>query len=249
VLLTLLLAADLGFIILHVLTIQRTRWARRELLLTLEGTVPEHYQHVKLAWVALLFVLFAYSRRRWLFLPWAALFGFLVVDDFLGLHEFVGWQVELRSTVTHLAGLPVRALGELLLPGVVVAVLAPFLLWSLFRGHPSDRSVLRTAVGIVAVLAVFGVGVDLAHAAAPGTGEAWKIWGLVEEGGELFVSSVLVAYLFATLTRPQAPVATEVTDVEAPAGRTEPARSAGDQAKTDHAETDQGERDHAGSSH
>ena len=187
---------------LHVLSIQRTRWARPELVLTLDGTIPEHYQYVKLAWIALLLLMLGWFGRRWAYVPWAGLFAYIVADDFFALHEGVGGWIDARTEATRVVGVPVQALGEVALPGAVTLLLAPLLLWSVLRGPPHDRRVLRSVAVFVALFAGFGVGVDLLHAAFPGGGQAWKIWGVLEEGGELVVASLLLAYLFSVLTQP-----------------------------------------------
>lgn len=176
--------------------------ARRELLINLDGSIPEHYQYVKLAWVVLMVLLLARAWGSWWFLPWAAAFLYMVVDDFFAVHEHVGWWIDQQVEPSHVIGLPLRDVAELALPAVVGIVLAPLLLWSLVGSSGAVRAVLRRLAGLLVLFAVFAVGVDLLHAALPDPGELWKAWGVLEEGGEMVVVSVIVAFVFGVLVLP-----------------------------------------------
>lgn len=204
VLLWLLLAADVAFVGLHVLSIQLTRWARRELVIHVDGSIPEHFQFVKLGWAAILALLLARYFRGWAFVAWGALLAYIVVDDFFMVHEWAGRELAARTGGASVLGLPAEAVGEVVPPALAVLVTAPFILWGAWRSQGEERRVSRRLLGLVALLAAFGVVLDFVHTAlGEAPGQTWKIWGLVEDGGELVIASLILAHVFAAVVSPR----------------------------------------------
>lgn len=238
VLLSLLLVADAGFIALHILSIQLTRWARRELVIHVDGSIPEHFQFVKLGWAAILALMLARYFRGWSFVAWAVLLAYVVVDDFFMIHEWAGRELAVRTGGARVLGLPAEAVGELVPPALAVLVTAPFILWGVWRSTGEERRVSRRLFGLVALLAAFGVVLDFVHTAlgeAPGS--TWKIWELVEDGGELVIASLILALVFAAVVSPRrdspagAPGSTQPRST-APGGDASPGSADGDPGGT-----------------
>ena len=82
-----LFSADLLFILLHVSRRVALAPAKVEFDLTRDHSLGEAFGYLKLYWIALLLLWMAFRRGRRSALPWALLFGYLMLDDLLRLHE------------------------------------------------------------------------------------------------------------------------------------------------------------------
>lgn len=199
VLLLLFVAADLAFVALHVIndaSIHDPLYA-----LDVDRSYSDVFQQVKLFWLALLLGLVSIEKRIPLYGAWAAMFGYLVLDDAFGLRERAGaWiaaQVDALSPPLGFAG---QELGELAAAagsgGVLLAVIA-----LLFRSSGWDaRSVSKDLLLLFGVLVFFDVFFDPIQAI---TGLSWAhaVAIVIEDAGELIVLSLMVAYAFGLWLR------------------------------------------------
>ena len=193
-----LVAADalcVALAVVHVL------WLRDAQVLSLgvDSGLAETYQHLKVlavtggvAWI--------FGRRRQpVYAALAALFLGLLVDDVGRLHETVGEALVGVLGLVPVLGLRAQDVGEVLFLAAWVGPLALLGAAAYARSDAGSRSVARYAVAALAVLALFGVGVDAVHQILLGL----DVYGLpsaltvLEEGGELVVMSVIAA---ATVT-------------------------------------------------
>ena len=196
-LLAALLVVDLLFIAISV-DAQRWGWSQEWLLRTDRGR-PEQFGYAKQATTAAL-LLVVWRRTGWDVLAgWAALFGCILLDDSLRLHENVGgWLSRRPGFPQGIAGVGAQDLGELavwgllgLVPLAVIAVLHR-------RGDRPARAASGGLVVVVGCYAVFGVVVDQLHALTAG-GPLYRPLGVAEDGGELLLLSVAVVFAAALL--------------------------------------------------
>lgn len=200
--LAVLLAVDAVLVILHVAhelqdmgVIGGGAWLQSELLLLSEDRgYGEVWGYAKaLAATAGLLAL-CWRSRAPVFAALAFTLAVIVLDDSLMIHEVFGHRLSKALAFEPAFGLQPQDFGELtvwaMLGIVVVAVLAVG-----FRF--SDRRARATSTvffGLLAALVFFAVGTDMLnialHDAFPG---AYRLWPLVEEGGELVTLSLICA--------------------------------------------------------
>lgn len=194
-LLLLLVAADLAFIVLHVLYIETSLLRGRPFSLEADNGIPEAYQYVKQFWLALCMVGLFRRTRAVVYLGWALVFGFLLLDDAFQFHEHFGQWLGGQYTLPAAFGLRPEDIGELLFAAAFGGVTVLLIGFGYWRGEWDARTVSRDMAILVVVLGGLGVGVDLLHVItyfkAPLLAQFLLI---LEDGGEMLVVSALVAY-------------------------------------------------------
>ena len=155
---------------------------------------PEFFQYTKLAWAMVLLVVAARSFRAWSLLVWIPLFGYLLVDDATRFHEVYGSWVGNRLGIAPRWGLRTVDFGELIVNGTVGLVLVGIIALGLLGAAAQVRRFFLQLAGLLVLLLVFGVAVDIVHMLTEGFW--WRPLGLVEDGGEMIVISLVVAHLF-----------------------------------------------------
>jgi hypothetical protein len=166
----------------------------RSLDLEFDGSIPETFEYLK--WTACIVgSLWLFERRDFqpLYLLWAILFLYLLIDDILGIHENVGawlsdlmnWQPAFALRAIDFGELAVTCFSSVILLGPIV------LAYWLSRDDVAKSFCRRMMFWLIA-LAFFGVGVDMLHIVV----SSWSatlsgIVGAVEDGGEMLMASLL----------------------------------------------------------
>jgi hypothetical protein len=172
------------------------------LLLSYEPGYGEVFQYTKLFGLAVAFTACAVVARRGTWLAWTLVFAYLGIDDAFYLHETFGrrWQDSGREF-----GFRVQDGFEALFSATVGLVLLAALALSWRRGDALFRWLsVRLLVGL-AGLAFVGVGIDILHEHAWVQPYRWLHHGLglLEDGGELVVVSIMVGMVAQALDRPR----------------------------------------------
>lgn len=154
----------------------------------------EAFQYVKEYWIMLLLVWLAWARSSPSYLSWAAVFGYIGFDDALMVHERVGEKIAEALEFPAMFGLRSVDFGELTVYAIAGLVLLPFLLAAYRWGDSTFRRVSRHLVGLLLVFALFGGVVDMIHIMVTHP-TINTILGLVEDGGEMVVMSIIVGYV------------------------------------------------------
>jgi hypothetical protein len=140
-------------------------------------------------WVVALLMVVGARLRSGLPLAWAAAFAYLFLDDWFRVHERVGLLIGPRLGADF-------HVGELVWLLSVAVVLGSTLLGMHLRSRGDARTLSAVLVGLGLAALFCGVVLDLAH--GRNTSEAVEPWiTLLEDGGEIAVMSVVVAFLFA----------------------------------------------------
>lgn len=195
--LILLLALDAVVIGLHVSTGVLMPRIPEVLNITTEFGLAESIGYAKwLAIVAVLLMAWTLTGSRVLF-PFAVIFAVMLADDMLQLHEHIGHRLATRQLVSAMGPLRPHEVGEIIGYAALFLPLMPPLLraWSQSgeRGHHLTGSLL----GLILIFGVFGVVIDALHPVFGGTRIADALLYLVEDGGEIVVSSVILAHVLA----------------------------------------------------
>lgn len=211
--LALLLATDLLFIIAHVIfmVMHLVVWDTPGLLdeiqsdfsIVKERGFAETFQYIKAFWLVLMFVWLAVKGREPGFLAWALGFLYLGVDDLMEIHEEFGNSLALRYGFPEILGQRPRDVGEVTVLAIAGLILLALVGIAYLMGSERFRQASRSLLGLVAVFAVFGMGFDALHIVflhrSPGA-----LFGLIEDGGELIVLSLIVWFVWRLATTPQA---------------------------------------------
>jgi len=205
-LLLLLLTADLAFIIAHI-----SLWSRGALTsdfdLARAGSFPEQFQYAK--WFACtVLCAWAFARQRdALYLAWAALFLYLLLDDSLEIHEGISHPIAQSLQLAPAFGLRAKDFGE-----IAVALVAGLVLLGLIAicYRRSDNSLARALTWALlpwlGLLVFTGLVMDMAHGMirAFGGGKlAVMISGVFEDGGEMIAASFLTATIARAVFFPE----------------------------------------------
>lgn len=143
--------------------------------------------------IAVLLRAFFRSSER-LFSALAFFFLITLLDDALQLHEQVGgWIVHL--TGLHLSiGSKAFALGEIAI-WLLLGLLGISVVAAAWRSTDDYlRAHVLPLLGFFAVLILFAVGVDLIHFAVPDYSAWGGIVGIMEDGGEMLIMTVMLSY-------------------------------------------------------
>ena len=204
--LILLGSADFVFIVLH--PVGKLGFLSEQFDITQEGGYAELFQYVKEFWCTILLLLVAWQARSASYLVWTFFFGYLLADDMLQIHETGGEMIAAHLNFASGFGLRAKDLGELTVTLAVAIVLFLALGLTYWHSNPRFRKVSMDILLLLAGLAFFGVALDMLHVMVYNV-EALGSWasifgeaiGLIEDGGEMLVMSLMVWYLFLVADR------------------------------------------------
>lgn len=193
----LLICGDLAFIAIHLGHIATPALRGAHYSLETDGGLAEFYQYMKQFWLTLCLFTAYLQRREIAFLCWSGLFGFLLLDDAVQIHERVGKWLGGQLGLPPMFGLRPDDFGELIVAGVVGGTLLLTLALTLWRERgPSWRS-SRDLLILTGALATCGVLLDLVHVIVYFKAPAFSTFlAMLEDGGEMLIISAMTAYAF-----------------------------------------------------
>lgn len=207
--LTLLVAADLAFIALGIVYecgfINLTNFCNALNLdsyfsITRDRGYAEVFQYLKEYWLIILFFFLTINQNLKIYFGWFFLFIYLLLDDALELHENLGLMIANRLNYTALFNLRPEDYGELTIFGIVGILFFLWLSISYRWANSRERKIFRNLIKILLGLVVFAVFVDIVHVLL----DRYVFWkstlGIVEDGGEHIVMSVMVCYVMSVVT-------------------------------------------------
>jgi hypothetical protein len=208
-LLALFLGTDVVFMTLHVLHTSSGFFTDRQFSLAHERGFAETFQYLKEGWISVILLSFSLKTPNLLYLAWAGLFGYLLVDDLFQIHERLGFELGNHFGLPVMFSLRPQDLGELAVSGSAAAFFSVLIGVGHYRANPSARSISRSVLVLVLTLAFFGVVVDTIHAmVSHPIGQL--VLDIAEDGGEMLVMSVILWFVFRSFhglpSRPQAPL-------------------------------------------
>jgi hypothetical protein len=210
IVLALMVCTDLALVLMHLLH-KSPNWKAR--FPVLEATafdvsrdlgLAEGFGYVKQLWIVVLLAWLAVLGLRRSYLPWVLLFGYLLVDDLLGIHESVGGRLVLAVGADPeqriAGGIRAQDAGEVALLAAVTTTVFAMLVVCFVRGTARTRRTYRHLALLTLALAGFGIAVDLvAMSVGPGQTQHWL--HLLEDGGELLAISGVLGYVFLLAER------------------------------------------------
>jgi hypothetical protein len=197
----LLISADLGFTLLHLIDVE-TGWLRAaRISLEADGGPAEIFQYVKEFWAVLCMAAAFVWTRRAVFVIWAMVFLFLLVDDSMQLHENAGtWLGQVYSLPAPF-GLRPKDVGELLFAAMICVAIIAGVGLTAWRGTAQCRRVSQDLGVLIVMLGLAGIVLDVVHVIAYFRGSPLaQVLVVLEDGGEMIVMSAISAYAFHLAT-------------------------------------------------
>lgn len=196
-LLFILLGIDFVFMGLHVLK-SLGYMTDPNVSVTQSWGYPEIFQYLKAGFVAGCFFWLGSKYKRPQLYSWAVVFSYVLLDDSIEIHEFLGYRV---GTFLENAGISGgKTIGELFVFAVLGFMVFIPLFYYYFRSNHRGIKIMSQDLFILFVaMLFFGIGVDVLHDMAE-TGTVLNgLLGLVEDGGEMLVMSVIVWYTWTMI--------------------------------------------------
>lgn len=153
----------------------------------------ELWQYGKELAMGVAFLLLYRRRRLRIYAVWSALFFLFLADDALKLHETGGTAIVRALGLSPLWGLRAQDFGELAaIAPAGIALLAAFV-WTYRGADRRARSLSLAMIGLIGVLAFFGVFGDMLHSWMTSSREYFAIF---EDGGEMLAMSALATLVY-----------------------------------------------------
>jgi hypothetical protein len=194
-LLVLLILTDLVFVILHILSVNTNLLSSSLYSLSRDRGYAEFFQYTKELWIVFLFLLLGIKQRRRLYFIFSFLFLYFMIDDSFEFHERFGGF--LASFLRLQPALSLRAVdfGELLVSAMFGLLIVISIALFYILSDPTMRRVALYLIGMIVILAGFGVLLDMVEIIVTHPGIS-RVLVLIEEAGEMLVMSVITWFAF-----------------------------------------------------
>ncbi len=197
--LLLLIGADIPFIVLHLLHTFIQYPGEIRFSIEMDRGYSEVFQYLKEYWIAIMFCWLGFIKREWFYFAWSLLFVYLLADDSLVLHERLGAKVAEHFSYHPFLLIPAHDLGELSVFVISGAILFAIIGVAYYYGTADFRSVSRIMIKLTLLLVYFGVVIDMLHVMIDESSIIYTLAGVIEDGGEMFVMSVICWYVLRLL--------------------------------------------------
>ncbi|HMR48896.1 MAG TPA: hypothetical protein PKE40_06705 [Arachnia sp.] len=191
--LALLLTGDVIYFGLHF-----SAWmagAANELMyIDVDRGFAEFFQYIKFVYIIVLVLACALAQRSWQIALWVPVFGFLLLDDSLQLHERFGGILVDSVGLPSVLGLRAQDVGELLFVAAAGVVLLVPLILGYLKGTWVSKPVYVIFAALTAMLGVVGVGMDMVHEVVSLFYTGPDFMSALEDGGEMLVVSLMAAF-------------------------------------------------------
>ncbi|HRQ23588.1 MAG TPA: hypothetical protein PLF42_09215 [Anaerolineales bacterium] len=189
------ICADFGFIVLHILY-------KLELLDSSYFSVKrdlgysEFFQYTKFLWIIILLIHIIRKTKVLEYLAWVAVFAYFLADDSFQIHENIGGSIADNLDFVAPFNLRLQDIGELAVFGIAGMILLALLAWAYWRGTQTFRNISKDLLILVVIMAFFGIVIDAAEIGVDLGLFIKETLGLIDDGGEMIVVSVMLWYIF-----------------------------------------------------
>ena len=192
--LVLLLITDAIFVLFHILNVYTDLLSSSLYSLKRDQGYGEFFQYTKELWIAVLFLILGFKKKKGVYFAFAMLVFFFLFDDYFSLHEQLGIFIAQMLNFQPALGLRGIDFGELLFSAVIgILFLVLFILFSLISDRQTRLMILYMLIFIV-LLAGFGVLLDMTEVIIKNSAVS-RVVAIFEEGGEMFVMSWILWFV------------------------------------------------------
>lgn len=189
------ICADFVFIVLHIL--YKFEYLNSSYFsLKRDLGYSEFFQYTKFLWIIILLIYIIRKTRVWEYLSWLAVFTYFLADDAFQLHENIGRSIAGNLDFAAPFNLRLQDVGELMVLAVAGMILLVMLTWAYWRGTQAFRNVSKDLLILVGIMTFFGAFIDAAEIGVDLGLFIKETLGLIDDGGELIVVSVMLWYVF-----------------------------------------------------
>ncbi len=155
--------------------------------------LAEFFQYAQELFVIVALALTGIRYRDFRLFSWGLLFLYLLGDDAFSIHENVGMLLSQRFEF-HPPFIQPKDLGELLVSGIAGLILFSGIGLCYLRGSAYFKALTHDLFMLLGMLVFFGVVVDMVHSGVGNVRKVTYLLSLLEDGGEMFMMSVIAAY-------------------------------------------------------
>ncbi len=199
-----LIGGDVLFMALHWLHVHTGLLTSELWSIGYDRGFGEMFQYLKYGAIVLALAYSFHRTRLPVLLMWIGVFGFLLLDDSMRIHERFGLGMTAWAHLPDFGGLRGRDFGELIYAAIGAVVLTPVLVLTYMRSSPMARAISADLLLLLIMLLVFAVGGDTIHRLLTNT-MFDTLAALVEDGGEMLVLSLTCCYVQTLRHRSAAP--------------------------------------------
>ena len=129
---------------------QDFRGARNSLHVSIDNGIAEHWQYIKWGALALMLVFVAWVKRALIYVIWAVLFVYLLIDDSQQIHETYGLAIADALGFQPAFGLRALDFGELIVTALAAGpLLGTIGLVYLFASRSEERVFTHTMIALL----------------------------------------------------------------------------------------------------
>jgi hypothetical protein len=198
--LLLLISADTVFVIVHLVHKLSPFLGSSLYSLEADRGYSEIFQYVKTYWIVIMLAALWWRTREYVYVAWMLFYAYLLCDDAFQIHERGGGAIARHWGYEGALGLRAQDFGELTVAGVFGLSFLVLILMMYLRSTRDARNASKDLTLLFGVIVFFGVIIDMLHTVAGG-GYVEAVFGVVEDGGEMFAMSVVCWYVLNLLER------------------------------------------------
>ncbi len=196
-LLVILLAVDALFFFLHFCYVLFKVPNNKLLFIEADVSLGEFFQYGKYLILVTLLLITALQKKKWLYASWALLFCYLVMDDSLQIHEQFGAFLSQFLHFHPALALRANDFGELLSLTLTAGTILVLTALAHYYSNKPTRHLSYVILPTLALLIFCGVILDMAHILFAANRYTDRIFGFLEDGGEMIALSLLVGRVWA----------------------------------------------------
>ena len=200
-LLILLLAGDLVFLLLHILHVFTLLLPVTYFSLSRDRSYAEFFQYTKEFWIAILLLILCLRQRKLIYLAFALLFLYFLIDDSFEVHEKFGLVMADLFGFQAWFGLRPLDWGELLVSAIFGGAILAGIATAYFASDVHHRRFAMVMLAMLAALAFFGILMDMLEILAQVRWLSETI-KMIEESGEMLVMSVITWFVYSLRLQP-----------------------------------------------
>jgi hypothetical protein len=147
-----------------------------------------------------MFFILAIRKSKFLYFNWAAVFGYMLLDDCGEIHEKLGLKIGSYLHFVPPFGLRTQDFGELAVFIIFGFVLLLPLLVCFYMSDENERMVSKYLFAMLIAFGVFGIFFDMLNMIIVGMRSSpllEQITAVLEDGGEMIIMSIIVWFVFS----------------------------------------------------